>query len=107
MIPDDNLRAIATRLLKRTQANEVEWRRVMLPGSGECLRVVFPKSEIRLLFRSPETEPDLVVMEVWNKSDALISHLHAEEEGDDWELLRKLYSEAFRSATKWDEVLRD
>src|SRR5260370_851169 len=107
MIPDEKLREIARRLLKRTQAHEVEWKRLMLPGSGEVLTVVFPKSQIRVLFRSPKTEPDFVVMEVWNEHNALISHLKAEEGDDDWELLSGLYSEALRSATKWDEVLSD
>lgn len=107
MIPDEKLRAIAARLLQRSQANEVEWKLPPLAENGEELHVVFPKSQIRVLFRSPETEPDFVVMEVWSDGGALISRLKAEEGGEDWELLRGLYSEALRVATKWDEVLSD
>ncbi|MBI1918924.1 MAG: hypothetical protein HYS12_29900 [Planctomycetes bacterium] len=107
MTPNAKLRDIATKLLQRTQLNEVEWKRSFLEGDEEVLHVVFPKSQIRLLFRSPATEPDFVVMEVWNERKALIAHLKAEEGDDDWELLSGLYSEALRSATKWDEVLSD
>jgi hypothetical protein len=107
MIPDAKLREIATKLWQRSQANEVEWKRFFLSGSGEVLQIGFPKSQIRVLFRSPQTEPDFVVMEVWNTGNALISYLRAEEGDDDWDLLSGLYSEALRSATKWDEVLND
>jgi hypothetical protein len=108
MIADEKLRKIATSLWERSQANEVEWKRHYNSRTGvDYLEVRFPKSTIRVLSVSPTTEPDFVTMQVCNEEGTLISQLKAEEDGDDWELLSGLYSEALRYATKWDEVLSD
>jgi hypothetical protein len=100
MIPDRKLREIAMKLWEKSRANEVEWKREILPGppsdleAGEYLSVDFPKSQIRVLHRAPQTEPDFVAMQLRNQDAVLISELKAEEGETDWELLTGLYAEA-------------
>jgi hypothetical protein len=113
MIPDRKLREIAMKLWEKSRANEVEWKREILPGphsdleTGEYLSVDFPKSQIRVLYRAPQTGPDFVAMQLRSQNGVTFSELKAEEGETDWELLQGLYAEALRAATKWDEVLSD
>jgi hypothetical protein len=113
VIPDRKLREIAMKLWEKSRASEVEWKREILPGppsdldTGEYLSVDFPKSQIRVLYRAPQTETDFVAMQLRNQDAVLLSELKTEEGEADWELLTGLYAEALRAATRWDEVLSD
>jgi hypothetical protein len=108
MITDDDLRAIALKLLTRSRLREVEWKMdYEAMAGGDFLEVHLPKSIIRLMFRSPRTEPDFVLLQLCNEKGNWVAQLKAEEGDEDWKLLRELYDQANRYVTGWDEVLGD
>src|SRR5713226_8331324 len=85
MITEDNLKVIAHQLLHKSRVNEVEWKlSKFADGSGDFLIVVLPNSQVRVFFRSPETEPDFVVLELCNRQGHVVAQLVSEENTENW-----------------------
>jgi hypothetical protein len=108
MIDLDKLRDIAKRLLERSRKNDVHWQEVEREHRGATgYEVQLPSSMIRVEHRSPETEPDNILVIVCGQRGEIIASLDADASTPDWPLLNDLYAEAHRYVTGWDRILKD
>ena len=106
MIPNEKYREIASQLLAKSRANEVNWQ----AGSSKpspSYDVRLPESVIRVAQISPSTEPDYVRVSLCKPNGQPVDHWIVEEGDPDWELAYSLYTEAHRCVTGWDRVLTD
>jgi hypothetical protein len=108
MIPAAKMRAIAERLLTKTQADEVRWQPHDELEYACELRL--PHASVELVAESPTGGQQRVKMilnkvgevEVFPVGEWLVP------EGDpDWKLANALFEAASRVAYSWDEVLED
>ena len=107
MIPKTQLRQLIRKLLKKTQAGEVNW----VPSETDDFgcELLLPASTVELTFSSPATEFDHVRV-VLNENNQNHGPMPVAEEvvaeGEpDWEVFYGLYQEATKRAFHWDRVL--
>jgi len=101
LIPIDRIRPLANSLLARTKENQVNWHQV----EGAVFRVSLQNASLDVYFSSPEYEADQYVLDILNASLESVTRWGVSQGEPDWPLLRDLFLEAQRCATKWDQVL--
>jgi hypothetical protein len=104
MISADKLSQILTRLLDRSQHNEVNWEK---GESVDKYRVRLENSEIIVAYDNPSNEPDRYFVAVFNGQSLLVASMDAIEGDPSWPLLKSLWEEAHRTVTGWDRTLNE
>lgn len=108
MIPIDKIRPTAKKLLEKTLAEQVSWKKLSDSRVSNSFETVFPNSRILISFVSPTAEPDCIVLAFYDRNGVRVGDWTVEEgQQPDWTLLNDLLAEANRSATGWDKVLED
>lgn len=105
MIPNESLVEIARKLLEKSRAGKVLWRKT--PGDNNSYFVAFPGSQLVVSFVCPTAEPDFVRLCVVGSDKQWLGFLDAEEDSPHWSLFRGIYEEAERRVTGWDKVLHE
>lgn len=106
---DDKVREIAQKLLEKSRARQVNWRkRGVFAGAGKNLyEVALPTATVAVGFRTPPTDPDEYLLRIDSRGQN-VKLLKVSDEGSrDWLLLSALYNEAERRVTGWDDVVRE
>lgn len=106
MITDDKMRDIATKLLEKSQRNEVSWEPAR-GGSRHFYQVSLPSTNVTVGFISPNAEADRYVVSVSHDNEPIKGWQVTEEEANDWQLLSQLHDEASRAVLGWDKALEE
>ena len=111
MIPEDRFLDIAKGLFEKTKQGKVNWKlpppgHLGLPAPANAYMVQLPNALITLMYCSPRTEPDFVML-IFQGPKGPVGSWKVEEGSEHWRLANSLYSDVTRYVTGWDKVLEE
>lgn len=109
MITAQQFKEMLERLLEKSRANRVNWRRREQFGGVRFYVEVDPRIEISVVFGSPSSSPDFATAKLFVNGKA-VAEISGEDTGMpddfDFQLARNLYLDAQRSYYGWDDALQ-
>lgn len=109
MITAQQFKEMLEKLLEKSRANRVNWRKGEHAGAVRFYVEVDPAIEISVVFNSPTSSPDFAMAKLFvnGKCAAEISGEDTGMQDDsDFQLARNLFLDAQRSYYGWDDALQ-
>ena len=104
MIPDSKMLDLARKLIKKTRDNQAQWNKLRHEDSVRSCTIDVNGITVESEFVIPVAEPDAYGIKVFQNGE-LAGRLFAEDETENWLVLKQLFEEAERVVTGWDHAL--